>query len=127
MEEEIRALLLGATAITNHVENSVNFVTHPDNESLPGIVLQRIDGGSEYTLTGQSSLKSSRIQIDCYASTYAVAKVLSREVFNTLSGFKNDMFKGVFHVSSREGREVGTNSADRPYRVSLDFNVHHNF
>ena len=33
-------------------------------------------------------------------------------------------FRAIFHDATRDGREGGTNDADRPFRVSLDFLTH---
>ena len=126
MEEELRALLLADDAVKASVEDRVNFTTHPGDKPFPAIVLSTMDGGSEYTFSGESSLKKSRVQVDCYALTYKSVKILSRSVLKLLGGFQSGSFQGVFHDSTREGREVATTLADRPYRISMDFMVHYN-
>jgi len=43
-----------------------------------------------------------------------------------LDGYSGGGFQGVFLAGSRDTREGGTNEAERPFRVSLDFITHFN-
>jgi len=124
MEESIRALLLASSGVSSLVGTRVNFGTHPQGQPLPAIVLNTISDNEGYTLTGPNGVTQARIQADCYADTYGSAKLLSRAVRSLLSGYQNGALQGVFHVSSRDSREGGSNEAERPYRVSMDFMVH---
>lgn len=123
MEEQLRSLLLAdpsITAITSHI----NWGAHPQGEAFPGAVLYVISDNEEYTLQGPDGLSAIRVQIDCYALTYGAAKQLSRAIRAKLSGYSGGQFQGVFLAGLRDGREGGTNEADRPFRVSMDFMVH---
>lgn len=124
MEEDFRSLLMADIAISNLVSNRVNYTTHPQGQPLPGLVLNVVSDAEEYTLQGPTGVSQARIQVDCYADTYGAAKLLSRAVRSLLSGYMGGAFQGVFHVGTRDGREGGSNEAERPYRVSLDFMVH---
>ena len=124
MEEQIRALLLADSGVSGHVSDRVNFGEHPQGEPLPAIVLNVISDAEDYHLTGPTGVTAARIQADCYAVTYGAAKQLSRSVRELLSGYQSKPVQGVFHVGSRDGREGGTNEAERPYRVSMDFMIH---
>jgi hypothetical protein len=64
------------------------------------------------------------MQVDCYAASYAAAKVLSRVVLTVLNGHRGGGFRLIESVAIRDGREGGSNEADRPFRVSLDFLTH---
>lgn len=126
MEEQIRSLLLNDSGVLSFAGTRINFGTHPQGQPLPAIVLNVVGDAEEYTLDGPSGLSQARLQLDCYADGYGAAKGLSRAVRSLLSGYQNGAFQGVFHVGSRDGREGGSNEAERPYRVSMDFMVHFN-
>jgi len=126
MEEAIRALLLADSGVSGHVGGNVNFGTHPQGKPFPAIVLNTVSDAEGYTLSGPNGVTQARVQADCYADTYGAAKLLSRAVRSLLSGYSGGAFQGVFHVGTRDGREGGSNEAERPYRVSMDFMVHFN-
>lgn len=121
MEEEFRALVVAATALP---ASRVNFGAHPQGESLPGVVLQVISAIDGLHMQGPDRFPESRVQVDCYAPTYAGAKQVSRAVMAELHGYRGGGFALVQHAGTRESREGGSNEADRPYRVSLDFITH---
>ena len=123
MEEEIRALLLADSGVSSHAGDRINFGSHPQGANLPAIVLNTISDTEEYTLQGPDGVAEARIQTDCYAETYGAAKRLSRAVLSLLSGYQGGSLQGVFRAGARDGREGGSNEAERPYRVSLDFMV----
>lgn len=124
MEEDFRALLLNGSGVSSYVDSRVNYVAHPQGQPLPAIVLNVVSDAETYTLDGPNGVSEGRIQLDCYAHSYSEVKLLSREVRSLLSGYRGGSFQGVFHVGTRDGREGGTNEADRPYRVSMDFMVY---
>jgi len=123
MEEQLRALLLNDSGVSSHVGTRVNFGAHPQGQPFPAIVLNTISETEGYTLQGPNGVTNTRVQVDCYAQTYGAAKRLSRAVRSLLSGYQHGAFQGVFLAGSREGREGGSNDAERPYRASLDFMV----
>ncbi|MGB1389498.1 MAG: DUF3168 domain-containing protein [Paracoccaceae bacterium] len=126
MEELIRALLLADGGVAALAGDRVNFGSHPQGEGWPGVVLNTISDAEGYTLRGPDGLSRARVQADCYALTYGEAKRFSRAVRTVLSGHSDSGMQGVFHAGSRDGREGGTNEAERPYRVSLDFLITYN-
>lgn len=123
MEEIIRATLLASSGVTALVGTCVNFGTHPQGQPMPAIVLNTISDIGGYLIAEPDGMSEARIQVDCYAGTYGVAKLLSRAVNAALSGYSGNGIQGVFRAGSRDSREGGSNEADRPYRVSLDFTV----
>ncbi|MFG6586066.1 DUF3168 domain-containing protein [Sulfitobacter sp. MOLA879] len=123
MEELIRDLLLADAGVSGHVGDRVNYGTHPQGEPYPGLVLNTVWDAEGMNIDGPDGVSRGRVQVDCYAMTYGGAKWLSRAVRNVLSGHAGGALQGVFHASSRDSREGGTNEVERPFRVSLDFNV----
>ena len=124
MEELIRALLLADSGVSSHVSTRVNFGEHPQGQPFPALVLNTISDNEEYTLQGPNGVTAARVQVDCYATSYGSAKLLSRAVRSLLSGYQSGALQGVFLVGSRDSREGGSDEAERPYRVSMDFMVH---
>lgn len=121
MEEEFRALLKGAPSVAAIVAGRVNFGTHPQGQPLPGIVLNTVSDQQDVDLDGPVGVGAARVQVDCYAADYGAAKWLGRAVLAVLNGYAGGGFQGIFHAGSRDGQEGGTNEADRPSRVSMDF------
>ncbi|MDG3040439.1 DUF3168 domain-containing protein [Roseicyclus marinus] len=124
MEEALRSLLLANSTIAGLLAGGVNWGTRPQGQPLPAIVLNVITSAEGYRLKGRDGLLQARVQVDCYGSTYGSAKILSRAVIDLLGGYSGGGFRGVFHVGTRDSREGGSNEADRPFRVSLDFTTH---
>lgn len=126
MEEAFRALLLASSGVTALVSGRVNWGTHPQGQPLPGVVLNVISDTNGHLINAPETLTLARVQVDCWAPTYASAKALGRAARAALDGHRGGKFLGVFLAGARDGREGGTNEADRPFRVSLDFLVHFN-
>jgi hypothetical protein len=124
MEEAFRALLLASGEVTALAGTRVNWGAHPQGHALPGIVLNVVSDAEGHTLQGPDGLSEGRVQVDCYALTYREAKLLARAARAALDGASGGGFQGVFLAGTRDGREGGTNEADRPFRVSMDFMVH---
>lgn len=124
MEEELRTLLLANTAIAALVGVRIDWGARPQGQPLPAMVLNTIFAAEGYRLAGVDGLHRARVQIDCYGASYSSAKLLSRAVIEALSGYRGGGFRGVFHVGTRDRREGGSNEADRPFHVSLDFTTH---
>lgn len=123
MEEALRARLLATVAVTAICGTRIDWGAHPQGQAWPALVLARIGGVEGATLTGRDGLDAGRVQIDAWAADYATAKALGRAVVVALHCLRTGGFLGVFHETTREGREGGSNEVDRPYRVSLDFMV----
>lgn len=123
MEEFLITTLCNDGAVAWIVADRINFGSHPQGDPLPALVLNTVSGSSEYLIGAPQSLTQSRVQIDCYAEDFATAKDLSKAVINALSGASGGSVLGAFIVATRDGRE-GFSGADRPFRISLDFEVH---
>ena len=125
MEEQLRAALLASSGVTALAPAPrINWGTHPQGEPLPALVLNVISDAEGLTMQGPDGLSEGRVQIDAYAMTYGEAKTLSRAVRSVLHGYRGGGFRLVQHVATRDSREGGTNEAERPFRVSMDFTTH---
>jgi hypothetical protein len=125
MEEAFRAVLTSASSVTALVPASrINWGSHPQGAGLPGVVLTVVSGAEGLHLTGRDGLSQGRVQVDCYGATYTSAKAVARAVTTRLHGYSASSLRLVQHVATRDGREGGSNEAERPFRVSLDFETH---
>lgn len=120
METDFRAALIAAAGL-GLPATRISWGAHPQGEALPAIVLNVIDDAQGLTLQAPDGLHRGRVQVDCYAATYAAAKTLSRAVSAALHGYSAGNFRLVAHTATRDSREGGSNEAERPFRVSLDF------
>lgn len=123
MEEELRAILLADTGVSNRVSTRINWGAHPQGQALPAIVLNLAAGAEGMNMNGTNNLFEGIVQVDCYADTYGSAKLLSRDAVSALHAYRGGGFRLVTQTSTRDSREGGTNEAERPYRVGLDFNI----
>jgi hypothetical protein len=127
MEEALIARLLGVEAVSGMVATRVYPGSRPQGSALPAIVLNRISGGPLYADDGEVGLEQARIQVDCWAATYAGAKLLARRVAASLSAFEGTVGETTFQLIEldieQDLREGGGDSADYPFRTALDFLV----
>ncbi|MDZ7823669.1 MAG: DUF3168 domain-containing protein [Ahrensia sp.] len=121
MEEELRALLLSHAPITDIVANRIDWGVNTQGALFPRVVLTVISSAEGIVMNGSNNLEQSRVQVDCYAMTYGQCKSLSRAIINFLHVYRGGGFRLITHESVRDSRESGTNEAERPFRVSLDF------
>jgi hypothetical protein len=119
MDELLRARLLAQI-----VNVPVDWGMTAQSFNLPRIVLYRISGGDDYTMTGRTGYTLTRVQVDCYAASVGAAKLLGRQVKTALSGYRSGAMKGVFLQSERD-LPPDTDGSDTIARVSLDFFIHH--
>lgn len=128
MEPDLRALLLadaGVAALTGRVA----WGERPQGSALPAIVLTRVSGLPAYHMEGRATLVQTRVQADCWAATYADAWAVGAALDARLSGYRGNFgatrFHGVFSEGARDLRDAGADDADRFFRVSIDFIIHH--
>lgn len=125
MEEEFRAILVANSAVVSLAPlPAINWGAHPQGLPLPGVVMNVMSDFQGITMAGADGLSQGRVQVDCYAMTYGAAKALSRAVVGALHAYRGAGFSLVEHVATRDSREGGSNEAERPFRVSLDFNTY---
>jgi uncharacterized protein DUF3168 len=127
MEEAIIAKLLADGGVSGIVGARVFPGSRPQGSALPALVLNRISGGPEYADDGEVGLEQARIQIDCWAATYAGAKLLARAAAAALSAFEGTVgattFQWIELDIERDLREGGGDATDYPFRTALDFLV----
>lgn len=121
MEEFLRALLMEAPDVADLVGTRVDWGGGRQGSGYPSIVLTQVGGAQGKTLVGRDGLEQGRVQVDCYGVSFSEAKSVSRAVIQTLDAHRNENMRGIFHVSTRDGREVAKGASDEIFRVSMDF------
>lgn len=128
MEEELLSYLLAASGITSLVGTRINWVRSPQGAASPRIVLTRIGGVRDMTLKEPSGLVASRVQVDCYGTSYGSAKNVARAVEARLSGYSGTQnstcFQGCFLIGERDDY-FDTDTPEKLFRTSLDFTIWH--
>lgn len=119
MDELLRARLTSQIAGV-----SVDWGMTAQGIAPPRIVLYRISGGDDYTMTGRTGYTRTRVQMDCYAASVGAAKLLGRQVKAALSGYRSGAILGAFLQNERD-LTPDTDGAGILGRVSLDFFIHH--
>ena len=128
MEEALRAFLLTQSGVSSVVSDRAYWNMRPQGAALPALVLQVIDRSPAYTMDGNAALAETRVQIDCYGTTYAQAKTLARAVRTPLDGkrFTQSSIRfEAFRLDERDLSEAGTTEGERVHRISLDFQIWH--
>lgn len=126
MEEAFRARLLATSAVTTLCGQRIDWGSNAQGAGYPRVCLWGISDAGGHTLSGPDGVSFARVQVDCYGLAYGQAKTLARAVRASLDGHSDQTFQGVFLAGSRDFREPGTNEAERPFRVSLDFILTYN-
>lgn len=128
MEEALRSYLLAGADLSALVATRIHWVRSPQGAASPRIVLYRISGLRDMHMQGPSGLVASRVQVDCIGASYGSAKAVARAVETRLSGYSGTYdglrFEGCFLIGERDDFE-DTNTPDKLFRTSLDFNIWH--
>jgi hypothetical protein len=126
MEAALIAKLLASTGITALVSTRINWSRRPQGSALPCIVLHRIDGAPDVTHGGRSGLVVSRVQVDCWGSSYGSAKAIARAVETAITAqtFTQGAIRfDVILIDSE--RDDSSDENNTPiFRTSLDLMIH---
>lgn len=129
MEEALTSYLLADAQVSAACGQRVYWVLRPQGSATPCLVLNVISDLPEYVMSGADGLSQTRVQVDAYGATYAAAKTAMRAAKNRLSGAtftqSGVTFQGAFVDGERDSFEAGSNTADRFFRVSVDFILWH--
>lgn len=129
MEEALVDFMLRDAGLAALVATRINWQARPQGDALPSISLQRVSGVRDYAMQGPTGLVESRVQVDCWGSTYASALAVARSVRDLLSGVRRNLgstqLQGAFIDSERHDFEKDGNAAEGFHRVSMDFQIWH--
>lgn len=86
MQGGLRARLLASTEVTAAVGSRVYWVQRPQGSLPPAVTLQTVSDPRPEHLKGPDGARETRVQMDCWATTYAAALSLARTCIAALSG-----------------------------------------
>lgn len=118
MEEELFTLLDNGLSIPSQ---AIGWMTAPQGVARPHVVLNTITDAEGLVMNGPNSLFEGLVQIDVYSLDRAEVKTLARAIRDLLHGYRGGGFHLIRHDRTRDAREGGSNEAERPFRVSMDF------
>jgi hypothetical protein len=124
MKQAFRTLLTGSAAVAALCPASrIAWGELPQGSGWPRAVLNVISENRGMTMQGPDGMSVSRVQVDCYALSFAGADGLAQTIIDVLHGHRDTEFRLIAHDATRTGREGGTDEAEMPFRHSLDFLV----
>lgn len=122
----LHARLTGAAPVSAIVQTKVYWVKVPQDKARPYIRLQTISDPRPEHLQGYDASRVVRVQCDCFAETYAVARDLAEKVIAALA--TPATVAGVFfgRVKAEGPRDLGEDvGATFVHRASVDLLVEH--
>jgi hypothetical protein len=127
MQADLIARLLADPALTGIAGQSVFWARRPQGILPPLVLLRMVSSVPALIMQGEGPVEQSRVQIDCYAQTYAAARAMAAAVKARLGGYSGVVgatrFQGVFRVTEMDMTEGGETDPDRVMRVMLEFMV----
>lgn len=118
MEEDFLALIIAATNVD---PQAIGWMTAPQGVGYPKVVLNIINDVDGLAHDGPVNLFEGITQVDVYSLDRAETKTIARQIRTALHGYKGGGFGVIQHERTRDSREGGSNEAERPFRVSMDF------
>lgn len=121
MQTALRSRLTGGAAGTRVYWNIV-----PQTATLPYIRLQTISDPRPEHLKGYQGARTTRVQVDCYAATYAAARSMAEAVIAATAtpGTTSGIHFG--RIKAEGPRDLGEDTAQGyTHRASLDLLVEH--
>lgn len=127
MQEDLIDLILANAGVSALIGARVWWVRRPQGEAVPLAILSMVSSIPAVALAGQTNWTESRVQVDCYAKTYSVARAVARAMSAVLDGYSGTVggteVQGSFRISERDLFEGGDTEADRLFRVMIEYRV----
>jgi hypothetical protein len=123
LESNLHTIITTAPSFTALAGTRLYPVLLPEEPTLPAATYQRISTTREYTTTGPVALNRVRIQLDCWADTYAQVKQLQAAILAILedrSPYTSAGIDSITLITATDGYEQDA----RIYRVSMDFYIY---
>ena len=126
MEESLVARLLASETISGLIIDRIHWVSAPEGEPLPYLVLRIAAGNRQYNHDGPVDLQYPRIQFDSYGETYAEVKALSRAVLSEMEmphEAEDVEFEDAILVLDQDMPKESLEGGTEVFRVTMDFMV----
>jgi hypothetical protein len=98
-EQAVFAVLAANAAVAAIVADRVYPTVLPQSAEVPAIVYTRVSADHTHTLGGASSLASGRVQVNCWADSYAEAAELARAVRLAVQGYRGEVAVGAESIT----------------------------
>lgn len=129
MEEDLINFLLADAGVLAAVSTRVYWNVRPQSSALPAITLQRISDIPVGDDEGADDLTETRVQVDCWASTFAAALAAGRAVEAALSGksfsHNGTQFQGAYIDGGGDTTEPTATQGSVIHRTRIDFEIWH--
>jgi Protein of unknown function (DUF3168) len=122
----VRARLLANGLVTGSVGTRIDWGQRPQGTAYPAIVLQTISDPRPAHLKDYEATRSTLIQLDVYATTYAAALSIARNAIAVLkvpATISGKVFGPAFVDGQRD--TVETSGTTNIHRQSVDFSIIH--
>ncbi len=117
---------MAALPVNSLVAGRVYWVDRPQSSALPAISMQMVSDERPQHMTGFDGLNMARVQIDCWANSYASVRALAEASLDAVVGAVTSngiRFERAFTDSIRDlGERTETQFV---HRTSLDLIFHH--
>jgi len=123
MITELRAHLKADAGVTAIAGPRVEWAKVPQGMTMPAVILHAISAPPLYTMRGRVSLIGELVQIDCWASTFLVARNLAAAVTDALDQLTEPPLQAIIE-NQRSDLDTAEGRSDL-YRASLDVRVWH--
>lgn len=122
----VRARLLANGLVSGAVGTRIDWGQRPQGAAFPAIVLQTISDPRPAHLKDYEATRSTLVQLDVYATTYAAALSIARNAIAVLKDPATISGK-VFGPSFVDGQRdtVEPSGTTNIFRQSVDFNIWH--
>lgn len=125
LESAFRSMILSISSVTSLVSQRVFPGIIPENETLPAIRYLPVSGTREHSHDGVSGFQVQRIQVDCYAKTYAEVIALAAALEAGMDGF-NGSSPATFAITLESDSDV-YEEVPRIWRRQMDFVVQYEY
>ena len=129
--QDVRTYLLTQSTVTALVGTRIYYDHLPQRATLPALVVNLITSVSQREVDAASGTARARVQVDCYAATYAASASLGelvRKVTEQYTGTMGSTTVDRAHVETVTELDDGPTDGSDAYRYirSLDVVLWHN-
>lgn len=121
VESDIYTRLSAYAGIIALVSAKIYPLTLPQDVALPALSYFKVSDVPEHAMGLDADIKTIRIQVDCWADTYSVAKSLEVQVKAALSRYRSGNIKDCFFDNSVDFYIAEENI----YHIPLDFIIYY--
>jgi Protein of unknown function (DUF3168) len=107
IEVGFRQLLTTAAAVNAQIAGRVYFITRPQDDRRPCIVLELVSYVPAMIFGGPGGYGNGRMQITCLASDYKTAKCIAKAVRSTIDAYSGCLDTTIFgYIETEDVRDI---------------------